>query len=535
MNIRRNIIFLILGMMIVSLPYSISLYYSYKNQEELKNYLDLFVKEKEKEDIEKRSDSLLHKDSAAIRTSSWLDVQKEAKDTVVQVFTQVTKINWLEPYKTPDQMEAAGSGFFIDEDGDLITNYHVVSQASSVQIQLPSFGREKFDVDIIGVSPDKDLALLKLTEESLNKIKNKLGKISFLRLGSSDQVLRTQEILALGYPLGQERLKSTLGIVSGRERSGFIQITTPLNPGNSGGPSLNIKGEVVGINVAGILEAQNVGYIIPINEIKGAIKDLYKVKLLRKPTLGCIFTVATQDMVKYLNNPEDGGWYIAKVFEKGILNKIGVKEGDMLYEINGYKLDLYGELSVPWSEDKISLVDFLNRFGVGDKIHLVIYRRGARKDFNFKLEPSYIPPIRKIYSEFEPIDFEIIGGIVVMPLTLNHVALLIDRAPELVRYIRAEEQQKPALIITHVLPDSQARKARILQPGAIINNINGENVVTLEEFRNAVKKSKDSGFLTVTTEDKMFAALSIESVLKDEDMLSSRYFYQKSKLLDALK
>jgi len=535
MNMKRNILFLIFGVIILSLPFSLSLYYSYKTQKELKDYLDFVVSDKEKLPVEKPSDSLPGEIAATPKTTSWLEVQKLAKDTVVQVFTQVTRINWLEPYKTPEQLEASGSGFFINEQGDLITNYHVVSQASSVQIQLPSFGRERFDVKIVGVGPDKDLALLKLTEESFNKIKKQLGKISFLKLGSSDSVLRTQEILALGYPLGQERLKSTLGIVSGRERSGFIQITTPLNPGNSGGPSLNIKGEIVGINVAGVMEAQNVGYIIPINEIKGSIKDLYKVKLLRKPTLGCIFTVATSDMVKYLNNPEEGGWYIAKVFEKGILSKIGIKESDMLYEINGYKLDLYGELSVPWSEDKVSLVDFLNRFGVGDKIHLVIYRNGVRKDFNFKLEPSYIPPIRKIYSEFEPVDYEIIGGMVVMPLTLNHVVMLIDRVPELVRYIRAEEQQKPAVVITHVLPDSQARKARILLPGAVISKVNGNEIKTLEEFREAVKKSKDSGFLTITTEDKMFAALSVENILKDEDMLSSRYFYQKSKLLDVLK
>src|SRR5579872_2144474 len=231
---------------------------------------------------------------SAPQVNNWLAVQKKVKDTVVQVYAQTVEFNWLEPYRSPEQGEGTGSGFFINEQGDLITNYHVVAQASSIQIQIPTFGMERFDMEIVGVSPERDIALLKATKESKEKIRSRLKKIPYLKLGDSDQVLRSQEVLALGYPLGQTRLKSTLGIVSGRERLGYfgyIQITAPLNPGNSGGPALNTNGEVIGINSRGVLEAQNVGYIIPINEVRSAFKDLYRVRLLRKPTLGCIFTV----------------------------------------------------------------------------------------------------------------------------------------------------------------------------------------------------------------------------------------------------
>jgi S1-C subfamily serine protease len=325
--------------------------------------------------------------------------------------------------------------------------------------------------------------------------------------------------------------------VSGRERAGFIQITAPLNPGNSGGPSLDTQGKVVGINFAGVIEAQNVGYIIPINEVKSAIKDLYKVPLLRKPILGCIFTVATPDMVKYLNNPVGGGWYIAKVFEKTVLEAAGVRENDMLYEVNGYKLDLYGELSVPWSDDKISLLDFLNRFTVGDDIYFVVYRKGKRVDIRFKLDNRYLPPVRKIYPEWEPeaIDYEIIGGMVAMPLTLNHIAVLINKVPSLVRFLKPEEQHEPAVLITHVFPDSQAQKSRIITTGAILEEVNNIKVKTLDDFRKAVAESKNADFLTIKTYDKMFAALDVNKVLADEDRLSARYFYTKSKLLDELK
>jgi serine protease Do len=495
--------------------------------------------------INKISSKLEAKPTAPARVISaksgntWLDVQKQVKDTVVQIFSHVAEFNWLEPYKTPEQSEGAGSGFFINDQGDIISNYHVIAQASSVEIQIPSFGLERFDVEIVGVSPERDIALLKLSKEAVEKIKRKLGKIPWLKLGDSDRILRSQEVLALGYPLGQSRLKSTLGIVSGRERirsAGYIQITAPLNPGNSGGPAVDTDGEVIGINSAGVLEAQNVGYIIPINEVRSALKDLYKTKLLRKPTLGCIFTAATPEMVDYLGNPYQGGWYIAKVFEGTLLEKVGIKEGDMLYEINGHSVDLYGEIDVPWSEDKASLFEFLNRLTVGDTLNFVIYRKGQRKTFSFKFKATYLPPVRMIYPEFEPeaIDYEIIGGLVVMQLTLNHVGIMLSRVPDLVRYGKIEVQHESALVITHVFPNSQTFKARVLRPGELITEINGDKVKTLADFRQAVMKSLDSRYLSVRTEDNLYAIMSLDKILRDENMLSARYFFRKSKLFEML-
>lgn len=471
--------------------------------------------------------------------NTWLDVQKQVKDTVMQVFAHVTEFNWLEPYKTPNQGSGAGSGFFINNDGDIISNYHVVAQASSVEVQIPSFGLERFDVEIIGVCPERDIALLTLTKESREKILAKNNVISFLKLGDSDSVLRSQEVLALGYPLGQSRLKSTLGIVSGRERmgsSGYIQITAPINPGNSGGPALDTNGAVIGINSCGVIEAQNVGYIIPINEVKSALQDLYKVKLLRKPTLGCLFTAANPEMVQYLSNPSDGGWYIAKVFKGTLLESVGIQEGDMLCEINGHRVDLYGDIDVPWSEDKASLFEFLNRMTVGDTIKFVVYRKGQRKEFTFSFEHKYLPPVRMIYPEFEPeaTRYELIGGMVVMQLSLNHVSLLISRAPDLVRYGKIDLQHESSLIITHVLPNSQAFKTRVLRPGESIEEVNGEKVRTLDEFRDAVLKSKKSRYITLRTDDSLYAVMSVDKILREEDILASRYFFNKSKLLDQL-
>ena len=183
---------------------------------------------------------------------SWSALQTKVKNTVVQVFNQGAALDLLQPYKSPTQFQSVGTGFFINDQGELITNAHVIDQAKALYIQIPSLGKRQVEVYCVGVSPDRDLALLKVTEEGLKTIAQEMGAIPFLSLGDSDLVKRADEIMTLGYPLGQQGLKSTTGVVSGREEN-LIQISAPINPGNSGGPSLNIQGDVIGINTSAIL------------------------------------------------------------------------------------------------------------------------------------------------------------------------------------------------------------------------------------------------------------------------------------------
>lgn len=150
-------------------------------------------------------------------TKRWSDIQPKVKDTVVQVWVQKIDFNWLEPYKTPQQGLSTGSGFFIDEKGSFITNFHVVNGSVAVEVQIPSMGKQRLLSKVIALNPDRDLALVRLTQESLERVKDTLGFIPYLRFGNSDTVRRSDEIMTLGYPLGQQSLKSTTGVVSGRE------------------------------------------------------------------------------------------------------------------------------------------------------------------------------------------------------------------------------------------------------------------------------------------------------------------------------
>lgn len=478
-----------------------------------------------------------------LHTQAWVGVQKSLKDVVVQVFSQVAKFNWLEPYKTPEQGMGTGSGFFISENGHFITNYHVIDEASSIHVQIPTLGKQQFEAEVVGVSPDRDIALLKLKEAELYKVQQKIGAIPFITFGDSDDIVRGNEVLVLGFPLGGQTLKSTQGIVSGRERMpdlpfAFMVTTAAINPGNSGGPAVNLNGEVVGINAArhGWSGAENVGYIIPINEVKTALNDLYKVNgVLRKPMLGGIFTAANDDLIKMLSCPSAHGWYVARVFKGSLLEKIGVCEGDILAEMNGHDLDNYGDIAVSWAEDKVSALELLNRMQVGDDIHLVLYRDGTRKDIDFKLELTSIPAVRRVYPEFESVDYEVFAGMVVMELTLNHISIMLPHAPHLMKFAEHEKQFEPSLVITHVLPNSQAQKSRTVTPGALLREVNGQKVTTLAQYRQALLKSKDSGYLQLKMVDRMVdrmvAVLPLNQILAQEPILAMRYFYRTSPLL----
>jgi len=468
------------------------------------------------------------------KSEVWRPVQEEVRDTVVQVFSQVAELDLLQPYKTPAQYAATGSGFFINSQGELVTNAHVVSQASAVWIQIPSLGKRILDVEIIGVTPERDLALLRLTPESLEVVKEQLGAVPYLALGDSDHVRRADEVMALGYPLGQQSLKSTTGVISGRERH-MIQMSAAINPGNSGGPLLNVNGEVVGINSSGVTQAQNVGYIIPINDLKIVLDDLHKIPLLRKPFLGVLYNNGTDTLTDYLGNPQPGGCYVVEVLKNSTLYKAGVQRGDMIYEINGHRLDVYGEMNVPWSEDKISIIDYIIRLSIGQEVSLVIYRNGARKEIKVEFSQAELPAIRRIFPGFEEVDYEVVAGMVIMPLTMNHIQILGNNATGLSRYAEVHHQNEPALVVTHIFPNSQIYRSRTFALGATINEVNGIKVNTLEDLRNALKSGIGSKYITfkaadnvTRTSENVFVALPYDRVIEQEEKLARDYHYQIS-------
>lgn len=463
--------------------------------------------------------------STATSAQLWANLQKKVQNTVVQLFVQSANFNWLEPYKVPQIGAGLGSGFFISEVGEIITNAHVVNQAAMIHVQIPSFGKHQFEADLIGIMPEKDIALIKIRPEGLDLIRSVLGKIPYLTLGDSDLMRRGDEVMALGYPLGQQSLKSTTGVISGRE-GGMIQMSAPINPGNSGGPSINTAGQVVGINTAGITSAQNVGYIIQINDVKVYLDELRCDKLVRKPYLGILQSIATEDLVKALGNPLPGGVYIVDVLSDSPLNG-QLLPGDMIYEINGIKIDLYGDMTVPWSEDKISVSEYVARLALGQKVTFIIYRNGQRKSFTCDFERRKLAPIRHMFPGYEAIEFEMVGGLVVMPLSLNHIPLLLPAASGLAKFVEDRNQTESVLVITHVMSNSPAQRCRLPLIGSILKTIDNKKVSTLADLQDAIAHAGD--IIKIQTTDNAMVALSKKDILDNEIRLSRTYAYEISK------
>ncbi len=530
MNIIRVLhyaIYVILFLLLILL--SIGLYkmqYKQKSIEELLYHMQAKIEVIEK--VEHVA-PVIHKIISS--QEPWRDLQISLENTVVQIFSQIAEIDVLEPQKTPNQYQVTGSGFLINKEGEIITNAHVVNQARAVWIQIPFFGKRQFDVEVIGVSPDRDIALLRLGEEGIEAIKQEIDKPLFLILGDSDEVHRADEILTLGYPLGQQGLKSTKGVVSGREKH-LIQIDAAINPGSSGGPSINSEGQVIGINTMYAPKAQNVGYIIPINELKVIMDDLHRVKLLRRPFLGILYNNASENLTKFLGNPQPGGLFVVDVYTGSPLHKAGVKRRDMVYEINGHRVDIYGEFS--WIEGKISIVDYVAQLKLGDPVRIVLYRWGKRKEITFNFEQAEPLPIHKIYPGYEDIDYEIIAGMLIQPLMINHLPLLINVAPSLAKYADMKNQMESAVIITHIFPDSQAQRSRSFGSGIIIKEINGEPVGKLDDVRKELFKSFETNELSIETTDGVFDVFSFNKVLNEERRLSNNWEYDLSKVVRIL-
>ena len=247
-------------------------------------------------------------------------------------------------------------------------------------------------------------------------------------------------------------------------RQYFLQIDAAINPGSSGGPLVSGDGYVVAINTAGIRQAENVGYAIPINEVKIVLSDLYTQKIVRKPILGAFTIKADEYLTAYLGNPQPGGAYIVELLPDGPLAMAGIKIGDMIYEVNGHRVDVYGELRVKEGRDKTSLFDYVTQFAIGETVHFVVYRNGEHIDVSIKLESRKPRGVERFFPWHETLDYEVFAGMVVMPLTLNHVRGMQEQMPGLMRFTLPTAMGEEALLISHIFSDSLVANRRVAMP-----------------------------------------------------------------------
>lgn len=275
----------------------------------------------------------------------------------------------------PQYSMAAGSGVIISEDGFIVTNNHVVDGAENIDVILND--NRKFSAKVIGRDPNTDIALVKIDAKNL----------TILPWGDSEALKLGEWVLAVGNPFN---LTSTVtaGIVSAKSRSigimsgkmpmeSFIQTDAAVNPGNSGGALVNVRGELVGINTAIASRTgsySGYSFAIPVTLVHKVVEDLRKFGEVQRAMLGVYMKSVDADYAREHNLSKIEGVYLDDITEDGAAKSAGMKKGDIITEINGTKVNSGAELQ-----------EQIGKHRPGDQVALVVKRDGTARTFNVTL------------------------------------------------------------------------------------------------------------------------------------------------------
>jgi S1-C subfamily serine protease len=282
----------------------------------------------------------------------------------------------------PVPQEGQGSGFIIDNDGHILTNYHVVGDSSQVDVTLHN--KKTYKATVIGRDRAHDLAVIQIKAPEL--VPAMLGESKSLQVG--------QKVFAIGNPFGLSGTM-TRGIISSlrpiRSPEGAyieeaIQTDAAINPGNSGGPLLNSHGEVIGINsmiaTGGSNQSAGIGFAIPINTAKAVLNDLITLGTVRRPTLGIVPLSIGPELAQEMHLAADNGVLIIRVTQGGAADLAGLRGGTERAYLGATPIMLGGDLIVAIDSDSIGdqqdLANAMNKHRAGDRVSVTIYR-GQRK------------------------------------------------------------------------------------------------------------------------------------------------------------
>src|SRR5574337_886538 len=270
------------------------------------------------------------------------ELAEQTKPSVVNLFpiTRTGRLRGGPGERTPNA-SGSGSGLIVDDEGHIVTNNHVIGDATEIEVRFSD--KTKLIAHVIGKDPDTDLAVLKVNTER---------RLPSARFGDSSTVRVGQWVLAVGNPFGLDRTV-TLGVVSGLGRENvnlsryenFIQTDASINPGNSGGPLFNLRGEVIGINTAIINFAQGIGFAIPSNMAKQVIEQLLAKGKVMRGWLGVGIQPLTPELARKFGVREGEGVLVNEVFEKDPAALAGIKPGDIIIKIDGNLVDTPNRLS----------------------------------------------------------------------------------------------------------------------------------------------------------------------------------------------
>jgi S1-C subfamily serine protease len=284
--------------------------------------------------------------------------------------------------------EGQGSGFVIDKEGHILTNYHVIADARQVEVTMHN--RRKYKATVVGTDPPHDLAVIQIKAPDLTPAV----------LGDSRNLQVGQKVYAIGNPFGLAGTM-TRGIVSSirpvREPNGAmideaIQTDAAINPGNSGGPLMNWRGEVIGINtmiLSSVGQNAGIGFAIPINTAKAVLNDLMTLGRVRRPALGVRTIAINSELADEIGLPVDYGLLIIQVTPGGSADQAGLRAGTERAYLGNTQIMLGGDLIVAIDDQKVEdeqdLAQMMNNHRAGDAVKITIYRNKRKMDVRVSL------------------------------------------------------------------------------------------------------------------------------------------------------
>jgi len=316
-------------------------------------------------------------------------IYEETGPGVVQVTT--SGVDSTNPYFGPQATSSLGSGFVVDRDGYIVTNYHVIEDAQEIEVNFS--GDDRVPAKIVGSDPSTDLAVLKIDAQS--------RALTPLPLGNSDDVHVGDAVVAIGNPFGLER-SVTAGIVSALQRdltapNGYtidkvIQTDAPINQGNSGGPLLNARGQVIGVNSQISSETGGnvgIGFAVPVNTVKEVVSQIKASGKVEHAYLGVQMQEITPELAETVNVPVDEGVMVVGVVEGSPADEAGLQGGEQQVIVGGRSYVLGGDIVTRADGQPVTSPDDLRSMimekSPGDSITLDIQRGQSTRTVNVTL------------------------------------------------------------------------------------------------------------------------------------------------------
>lgn len=356
-----------------------------------------------------------------------------------------------------------GSGFIFCNDGYILTNNHVIKDVDRIKVKLPGIEKE-YKAELVGNDSKTDIAIIKIRTEK---------KLISLKLGDSEKIRVGEWAIAVGNPFGLEQTV-TIGVISAKGRHGFgitqyedfIQTDASINQGNSGGPLLNINGEVIGINtfILAPSMASGIGFAIPINMAKDITSQLIKKGKVTRGWLGVIIQPVTKEIMKAFDLRTQNGALVSDfISDDSPAKKAGIKQGDVIIEFNGKKI-----------KDVSYLQKIVAHAEIGKKIPVKVIRKGKEKIF---------------YIVIKEMPEELGEASVVSQPEESWAGLDVKNISEDIAS-RLGIKDTEGVIVTNISSDGAAADAGI-KTGDIIREINGQKTLNLGNYNTAIRSIKD--------------------------------------------